>query len=183
VILGIAYGIYTLTFFLPQLIADVSKRFGANLSLFTIGLVVAIPYAVAAVAMWWWARRSDRVGERILHTALPLFVGAAGFASLFLVQSPVAVLAGIVLAAVGAFATVPTFWTIPPTLLTGRSLAAGIGLIGSFANVTGFVGLYLTGYLKDLTGNFRAGLLVAAVVMALAGALTLGMRAGRRPAA
>jgi ACS family tartrate transporter-like MFS transporter len=182
VILGIAYGIYTLTFFLPQLIAGLAKGYGYAASLVDIGFLVAIPYALAALAMWWWARRSDRAGERILHTAVPMFLGAAGFVSLYFVDSPIAVMMAIVVAAVGAFATVPTFWTIPPTLLTGRALAAGIGLVGSFANVSGFAGLYLTGYLKDVTGDFKTGLLVAGGVMAAAGILTLTLLHRQRTA-
>jgi ACS family tartrate transporter-like MFS transporter len=176
VMLGIAYGIYTLTFFLPQLIAALSKDLGMHLSLTDIGLVVAIPYACAAAAMWLWARRSDRLGERIIHAAVPLFVGAAGFAGLFVTKNGYLVLALIIIAAVGAFAVVPTFWAIPITLLSGRALAAGIGLIGSFANVSGLVGLYATGYLKDRTGDFRASLLLAAAVLAAAGGCVLALR-------
>jgi MFS transporter, ACS family, tartrate transporter len=35
---------------------------------------------VGVIGMVWWGRRSDRVAERRVHTALPLFVAAAGIA-------------------------------------------------------------------------------------------------------
>ena len=51
-------------------------------------------------------------------------------------------------------------WPIPSAFLTGTSAAAGIAGINSLGNLSGFVGPYIMGYLKDATGNFTAGLLV-----------------------
>ncbi len=44
----------------------------------------------------------------------------------------------------------------------------GIALINSFGNLSGFVGPYLTGWLSDLTGSFRAGMSMVAGFMTLA---------------
>ena len=41
-----------------------------------VGLLNGIPFAVASIAMVLWGRRSDRVGERVWHTALPLALSA-----------------------------------------------------------------------------------------------------------
>jgi hypothetical protein len=40
--------------------------------------ILAIPYAVGTIAMVWFGLRSDRLGERRFHTAIPLFIAAAG---------------------------------------------------------------------------------------------------------
>lgn len=57
-------------------------------------------------------------------------------------------------------------------MLTGLGAAAGIGLINSIGNLSGFIGPYLTGYLFNLTGSYTPGFLVIA---ALVGAGGLGM--------
>ena len=53
---------YGLGFFLPQIV----KAFG--LTTFMTTVVSATPYVVGTIAMVWWGRRSDRVGERRWHT-------------------------------------------------------------------------------------------------------------------
>jgi len=49
---------------------------------------------------------------------------------------------------------------------------AGIAAINSLGNLSGFAGPYAMGYLKDLTGNFTAGLLLLAGC-ALVGAIVV----------
>ena len=46
------------------------------------GWVTAIPYAVGAIFMVWYGRRSDDRIERKGHTAVGLIIGAAGIAAL-----------------------------------------------------------------------------------------------------
>ncbi|MCA1821310.1 MAG: MFS transporter, partial [Pseudonocardia sp.] len=61
---GIVFGLYVLAFFLPQVIKGFQKQFQVTFSLVEIGLITAVPYAFASVAMVLWARHSDRTGER-----------------------------------------------------------------------------------------------------------------------
>ena len=65
----------------PQII----KSFG--LSDMQTGLLNSLPFAVASVAMIYWGRRSDRNGERVWNTALPLAVVAASLLCSFFVSS------------------------------------------------------------------------------------------------
>jgi MFS transporter, ACS family, tartrate transporter len=69
---------------------------------------------------------------------------------------------------------VPMFWPLPASFLTGASAAAGIAAINSPGNLSGFAGPYAMGCLKDLTGNFTAGLLLLAGC-ALVGAIVVVM--------
>ncbi|MBJ7321156.1 MAG: MFS transporter, partial [Rhodococcus sp.] len=73
---GITYGLYSLSFFLPSIVAGFKKTFDANFSLVTTGLIVAVPFAVGALAMVLWSRHSDRTGERTWHVAIPTLIGA-----------------------------------------------------------------------------------------------------------
>jgi MFS family permease len=71
-----------LSFFLPPIV----KGFGLNTFLTT--LVSAAPYVVGLIGMVWWGRRSDREAERHFHTAIPLFIAAAGIALSTVLDDP-----------------------------------------------------------------------------------------------
>jgi len=173
---GITGGVYALTFFLPQIIAGFRETYGVALSTFEIGLVTAFPSALAAVSMWLYARRSDRLGERMLHIALPLFPAAAALGIALYLDSPVLVMLAITVTTVLAFITIPVWWQLPGMFLTGTSAAAGIGVMGALCNSSGFVAPYLTGWLRDLTGDYRTGMLVIAGFMVAAAIGTLALR-------
>lgn len=177
---GVVFGLYVLAFFLPQVVSELQERFGVEFSLVQIGLITAVPYAVASVVMLLNARHSDATGERTWHVAAPAFVGAAGVAVALFMDSPYLVIAAMCVCAAGVFAAIPVIWQIPPTFLTGVGAAAGIALINSFGNLSGFVGPYLTGWLQGVTGDFRAGMFVVAGFMVLSGVVVLvvGRKAG-----
>jgi nitrate/nitrite transporter NarK len=59
---------------------------------------------------------------------------------------------------------VPAFWAIPEQFLQGPALAAGIAMINALANIAGFTGPYLMGYLYQQTGSHRLGLLALATI-------------------
>ncbi len=68
---GITYGLYALSFFLPSIVAGFKQTFDTDFSLVETGLIVAVPYAIGAVAMVLWSRHSDKTGERMWHVAAP----------------------------------------------------------------------------------------------------------------
>ena len=146
---GINYG---LSFFLPQIV----KQFG--LSVVQTGFVSAIPAAVALVGMTWWGRRSDRLAERRLHLLLPLSLAALSLAGSTVAGPPVMKLALLSVAALGILCALPIFWTLPTRLLAPTIAAAGIALINSVGNLSGFVDPYAIGAIKDATGSFSGGL-------------------------
>ncbi len=173
---GIAYGIYAVGFFLPQAIDGFQAQFGISLSVPQVGLMTAIPYAFATVCMMIWSRRSDRRRERSLHVFLPATIGGVAMTFSFALQSPFAIMAGATVAAIGMFCCVPVFWQIPASFLTGAAAAAGIGVINSIGNLSGFFAPYLAGYLKDATGSYQPGMLVAGAFMIAAGFVVLLIR-------
>jgi len=68
------------------------------------------------------------------------------------------------------------FWPLPASFLTGASAAAGIAAINSLGNLSGFAGPYAMGYLKDLTGNFTAGLILLAGFALLGTVVVMNLR-------
>jgi D-galactonate transporter len=169
-------GLYGVSFWLPQLI----KNSGVT-DVFDIGLLTAIPYGVAAVAMVLAARHSDRTGERRWHTAAAALAGALGLvvATLYSGNTVIA-LAALSVATAGILSTFPIFWSLPTAMLGGAAAAAGIAMINSVGNLAGFVSPYLVGAIRDATHSTAAGIYVIAASL-LAGAV-LVVTAVRRPA-
>ena len=178
---GIVFGLYVLAFFLPQVVTGFQEQFDVSFSLLQVGLVTAVPYVFASVAMVLWARHSDRTGERAWHVAGPAFVGAVAIAIALYMRSPWLVMACITVCAVGVYAAIPVFWALPGRILSGVGAAAGIALINSFGNLSGFAGPYVTGWLEDWTGTYRAGLWVVAALMVVAGLVALRTQRGVSP--
>jgi MFS transporter, ACS family, tartrate transporter len=161
---------YGLGFFLPQIV----KTFGLNTFLTTV--VAAAPYAVGTIAMIWFGLRSDRVGERRYHTAIPLFIAALGIAASTAFDDPTLKMISFCVAGFGIFACLPVFWTLPTAFLSGAACAAGIAVINSIGNLAGFVGPFAMGWIKDHTGSYTGGLLLLAGlgIIAMGTVLTLG---------
>lgn len=173
---GITYGLYALSFFLPTIVAGFKKQFGVSFSIVQTGLIVAVPFAVGAVCMVLWSRHSDRTGERTWHVAAPALLGAASVPLALYLNSPATVMLAISITAIGVFCALPVFWYLPTTFLRGTTAAAGIALVNTLGNLSGFGAPYVTGWLLDWTGSARAGLWVVGAVMLLAAGLVLALR-------
>jgi ACS family tartrate transporter-like MFS transporter len=78
----------------------------------------------------------------------------------------------------GIYTASPQFWRIPAIGLTGAAAASGIAAINSTSNLSGFVGPYLTGAIKDATGSYTWALLLITVIMLLG--LVVLFTVGRR---
>jgi nitrate/nitrite transporter NarK len=105
-----------------------------------------------------------------------MFIAASGMLFGTLTTDPTLSFVGMCLAAIGVYAPFGVWWSYPTTFLSGAAAAGAIGLINSFGNVGGFVGPYLMGFLKDLTGSYTAGWLYLALSMTCAGLLILTFR-------
>jgi D-galactonate transporter len=162
-------GLYGVSFWLPQMI----KSSGVQ-EVFHVGLLAAIPYVVAAVAMVLAARHSDRTGERRWHAACAALAGAAGLIGATVYSdNTVLAMVSLSVATAGILSTFPLFWSLPTALLGGTAAAAGIALINSVGNLAGFVSPYLVGAVKDATGSTSAGMLVLAASLLLGAALVV----------
>jgi MFS family permease len=165
---GVVLGLYGVILWVPQILAHAGIASGY------VGIAVAIPYSVAAMAMVWWARRSDRLQERVRHIAVAsvaAFLGLAACAAL--VDSPLLSVAAISIGAAGTLAIVPIFWTLPAAILSGAAAAGAIALINAIGNVGGFAGPFVIGWIKDATGSFAWGLLAVGGGVLITGIIAL----------
>lgn len=172
-LLGLVYfgpvvGLYGIGFWMPQIV----KGFGFNDPV-TIGLLAAIPPACGVVAMILWSRHSDAVRERVWHVAIPSALGGIGFVMSAYLSSPMLGMASLSIAAIGIYAALPVFWTLPTAFLSGAAAAGGIALVNSVGNAGGYLGPQIIGLVKDQTGSIVAALLTIAVLMGLSAVLAL----------
>src|SRR6201996_1233501 len=165
---------YGVAFFLPTII----KNFGVSDT--QTGFLAALPFVFGAVGMVLLGRHSDRTMERKGHVAVALLMAAFGVGLAGLVSSPVIVMALLCFAQIGISAVPPMFWPLPASFLTGASAAAGIAAINSLGNLSGFAGPFAMGYLKDLTGDFPAGLLLLAGCAVVGAVVSMSLRIDER---
>jgi MFS transporter, ACS family, tartrate transporter len=153
--LGISFGVYANVFFLPLIIKDL------GFSNIIVSYLAAIPAALGAVGMILISRNSDRTGERVWHVTLPTLLAGIGLlvtgAS---VGNPWVELIALCVVGIGLSSCLPVFWTLPTAYLGAGTAAAGIAVINSIANLSGYLAPQLVGLLRDLTGNYSLGMFV-----------------------
>ena len=160
---------YTMTFWLPQLI----KSLAAGSSNGVVGLLVTLPYVVGLVAMVLVSRSSDRTLERKYHAAIPAIIAGVALVSISAAHSIVSSIALLCVAALGIYSVYGPFYSLPSEFLTGFAAASGIALISSVANLGGFVGPYVVGLVRQRTGSLYGGLAFTGVSLFASAALVL----------
>jgi D-galactonate transporter len=138
----------------------------------TIGLLSAVPYLAAMIAVVVVGRSSDRLLERRYHCALSCLVAAAGLVLIArFANTPAIAFAALVVGVSGVLSAFSPFWQMPTSLLAGTAAAGGIALINSIGNLSGWLGPFVVGWLMDITGRTSAGLYVIAGLEAAAAIL------------
>jgi len=161
---GIGAGIFGGQLWLPQIV----KAMGYS-NLIT-GCISALPYIVAAPTMMLVGRSSDRSGERVWHTAIPLLVAVCGLVIAALSQSHYVAVGGLVMTMAGLMGTYGPYYTQSSSFLSGRSAPGAIALVNLMCTgLGGFIGPNVLGLLKDRTGGYQAGM------FALAGGLVFSV--------
>jgi len=162
-------GLYGISFWLPTIISEMGVKHTLD-----IGLLTALPYAVAAVGMVLVGRSADQRNERRWHVAIPAAIGALGLVlSVVFSANALAAMAALTLATFGILTTPPVFWSLPTAYLRGAAAAAGIAFINSFGCLAGFVSPLLVGWLKDLTKSTGAGMYVIATFLFIGAVLVI----------
>jgi MFS transporter, ACS family, tartrate transporter len=164
-------GNFGVVFWMPQII----KAFG-GISNMQVGLLTAISYALAMIAMVWWGHHSDRTGERKWHLAAAALVGAFGLAASAVAPTPTLSYLALCIATIGIWSMFGVFWATPSDFLSGTAAAAGLALVNSFGTLGGFSGPFLVGFVRERTSSFSASLLVLAGFVLAAAALSAVLR-------
>jgi D-galactonate transporter len=169
----------TLGFWIPTIIKGLGVKDNT-----TIGLLSAVPYIVGVIVMVLVGRHSDRTLERRYHCGLSCLASAAGLVLIGVFAGiPVLGFLALVLGVTGVLSAFAPFWQMPTMFLAGTAAAGGIALINSIANLSGWVGPYVVGWLKDITGKASTGLYVVAGLEVLACVLIVIFMPRRAPGA
>jgi ACS family 4-hydroxyphenylacetate permease-like MFS transporter len=154
---------------IPTIVREVLKAY----SLSQVGFVTAIPAICALILMPLWTRSSDRMQERVWHVVAALAMAAGGWLLVIFFPEPELRLVGLIFTVSGAFCAMCTFWTLPQSLLSEAARPAGIGLISAVGLLGSAVSPAVIGFLRDLTGNFSAGLFYVTALLVVSIALVL----------
>lgn len=161
------FALYGVNFWMPTLVQELGI---GKTEFLRVGLVTAIPWGVAGIAMVYWGSHSDRTGERTWHVVGSLLVTASGLLILASVghRQVLSVLALTVIAT-GTLSFFATFWTVPTSLLRQSAAAAGIAWINSVGNLGGHFGPDLIGRIRAATGS-TSGAFLSLAAIAIVGA-------------
>ncbi len=162
----------------PQIL----KSFG--LTNMQAGLMNAVPFGLSCVAMIVWARFSDKRGERVWYTALPLGLSAVALGSCLFTASLVPTVTLLSLTLIGTYSFKAPFWALSTETLGVAATAAGLAQINAIGNLGGFGGTYLIGLIRDMTNSYPLAVLPL-VVLEFAGCIVVVIlgRRNRRSAA
>lgn len=174
---GLVCGIYGLGLWMPTIVAALGKFSTAE-----VGFIVFIPYAVAAVFVYFWSKRADRTGKRAWHASVSMVLAAVGLvaAGYLLPVNPILAMIGLTVSAMGIYGAIAPFLSMPSAALTGAAAASGLALVNSLGNLGGFVSPYAVGLLKDATGSNQSGLLFLSLCLCITAVATY-LYARRRP--
>lgn len=164
-------GFWGYNYWLPTVLKEASHW--SNL---TIGWMIVVPMTLALLGMLWVGHSSARTQEKRWHGAVPMFLGALGMLGGVWLQNPVLGFVSVCLAGMGVFGAFGVWWSYPTTFLTGAAAAGAVGLINSCGNVGGYVGPFLAGWVKNMTGSFQWAYLFFAVSLTLAGIMMLRLK-------
>lgn len=162
-------GMYSMNFWMPQLVKSLSSGISNSL----IGVLSMIPHLVGLPVMVLVSRSSDRRQERRFHAAIPAITAGVALASLGATHSIFITILLLSFAALGIYSVYGPFYSLPGDFLTGFAAASGIALVSSLANLGGFAGPYMTGWISQKTGSLYGGLAVAGVSLFVSATLML----------
>jgi MFS family permease len=174
---GLVFGLYALAFFLPTIIGGFEAQFGTKFDITQKGLITAVPYLPAAVALFFWSRDATHRGVKTWHIGVPALIGAVCIPAALYMKSPQAVIAVVTVVACAIFSALPTFWSFPPRFLSGAGAAAGIALINTVGNIAGFAAPYITGAVKDATGSYHVPMFIVGGLMLVSALLAFALNA------
>ena len=154
-------GMFGMTLFLPQIVRHI------GLSIKEVGLLTSLPYLLAILGMWLWARSSDLTGERRWHLTGTVVTASIGLAAAGLLDHSLWSLVAISFAAVGLFACSPPLYAMAQTVLPPAERASGLAILNSLAQFGALIGPYGIGWIRTRTGSFEDALYFVAACAAM----------------
>ncbi len=173
-------GVYGFVLWLPVVIHNVSAQ-----AIDITGLLVAVPYLAASIAMVVVSHYSDRNARR-KSTIWPLLM-LSGFALagsfLTVGHSFLWAYASLIMAGAAMYAPYGPFFAIVPEMLSNHVAGEVMALVNCCGALGGFFGTYFVGLLQAWTGNSKAGFLLMSLSLIVSGVILLGMQTSPREVA
>ncbi|MEO7653637.1 MAG: MFS transporter, partial [Bryobacteraceae bacterium] len=172
-------GGYALGFWLPTTVKSLSG--GSDVSaLFYSGLF----YLFGVAGVLYSGRASDRTGHHKWYCVAGQVAAAVLLALSAIPGQPFGlVMMWLCLTGLAAYSWPPPFWTLPTLTLTSSAAAASIGLINIFANLAGYLGNHLIGWMRHHSATDGACLLFLAGCYLMGGVIVSFVSVKTRPLA
>jgi MFS transporter, ACS family, tartrate transporter len=164
-------GFWGYNYWLPTVLEEAS-----GWSTIAIGWIIVIPMSLALLFMLFIGYSSSRTNEKRWHGAIPMFIAASAMIAGILVKDPSLDFIAVCLAGIGVYGAFGVWWSYPTTFLSGVAAAGAVGFINSCGNIGGYVGPFLTGFIKDWTHSFQWAYVVLAISLSFAGLLMLTLK-------
>ncbi len=173
-------GVYGFVFWLPTIL-QTAQHDGIGV----VGLLSAVPYAVAAIAMVVASRFSDRSGNRRAFVWPFLLAATVLFAASVVLGTGHYWVSYVLLVLAGAcmYAPYGPYFALIPEFLPQAVSGAAMALVNSAGAVGGFLGAYLVGWLQGSVGNGAAFTFMAIALLLSAGLMFLVKEHRHPPAA
>ncbi len=179
-VLGVTVGNsggYALTFWLPTTVKNLSGGSDST-ALAWSGLYYAC--GILGVLLSGWS--ADRSGDRKWHAAGGMVATGFLLAGSAIPGQPFAArMAWLCFTALAAFSWISPFWTLPSITLPPAAAAAATGLINMGANLAGYAGNHVTGWLRARGHGDDHNLLFFAACFLLGGVILAFARTPTRP--
>ncbi len=138
-------GGYALSFWMPTTVKNLSGG-SDQMTLFYSGLY----YCFGIVSVLVSGQSADRTGDRKWHAAGGMIATGVFLAcSVIPGQGFGGQMVWLCLTGFGAFFWIAPFWTLPSLTLTASAAAVATGLINMGANLAGYLGNHVTGWLRS----------------------------------
>ncbi|CAN5475625.1 MFS transporter [soil metagenome] len=163
-------GVYGFVIWLPSII-----KAAPGVNIVQTGWLVAVPYAVAALAMIGTSYFSDKTLKRKIFIWPFLLIGAVAFYCSYLAGTDYFWLSFVLLIIAGAamYAPYGPFFAGITEILPANVAGGAMALINSFGALGSFAGSYIVGYLNGTTGGFGASYIFMAGSLFLSAVLTV----------
>ncbi len=134
----------SMQFWMPTLV----KEFSSTYSNAMVGYLMMLPPALGFISILYWGRHSDKTGERVYHTAIPMVIMIISLMMMAMSESVPLKIIALALSGIGNYAFYAPFWAIPTIYLTGEAAAVGVAIINSMSSFGGFSGNLIVGAIK-----------------------------------
>lgn len=164
-------GFWGFNFWMPTVVQTATEWTSQQVGFFAI-----VPMTIALIAMVLIGNSASAKKEYRMHVGIPLAIAAVGFFIWAATANTALILLAVVIVAVGTYAPMGTWWSIPTTFLTGAAAAGATGLINSAGNIGGWIGPYTIGWVKETTGSHVAAFYCLAASLALSAILVFCLK-------